>query len=123
MGLLDVTRFDDNIPGLKAGQDEDGDIRMTFTPGGHGEPIAKINFSSMARRVLALFGLKDPDMEKYAVEDRHDLQRRELAGVQSRIKTIQSNDKATEMTKESSAALEELHKREAELVAELGTAS
>lgn len=117
MGIFDVTRFNDTVPGLKTGVNRHGDICMTYQVGGEGPPIMDINFSNLARRVLAAFGLEEPKMEKYGVEDREGLMRKELADIQARIKTIESN----EMTKEASERLGQLRQREADLVDSLNS--
>jgi len=117
-GLMDVTRFNDTVPGLKAFQDNDGDIRMTFSVG-DSAPIVDVNFSNAARRALCFFGLEIP-VEKYGVSDRSKLLADELAQVQAEIKTIESNDG---LTKEADARLSELRSRESDLVEELQTAT
>jgi len=113
MSILDVTQFNDNVPGLKTFQDEGGDIHTTVTLGDEGEPFIDVNYSNLARRVLGAFGLKEPSVEKYAVEDPKDLQRKELAQVQAEIKTIEANDVG--LTKEASVRLEHLRCRQTDL--------
>ena len=117
MSRLDVTQFNDNVPGLKTFQDERGDIRTTVTLADQGEPFIDINYSNMARRVLAAFGLEESPVEKYAVEDVKDLQRKELTQVQAEINTIEANP--TGMTKEASSRLDELRGRQIDLSAAL----
>lgn len=115
MSRFDVTQFNDNVPGLKTFQDEHGDIRTTVTLADQVEPFIDINYSNMARRVLAAFGLKEPPVEKYAVEDLKDLQRKELTQVRAEINTIEANP--TGITKEASSRLNDLRGRQADLSA------
>lgn len=115
MSIFDVTQFNDDVPGLKTFQDESGDIRTTVTLGDAGEPILDVNFSRMARHVLGAFGLKETPVEKYAVEDAKELQRKELTQVRAEINTIEAN--SVGLTKEASARLAQLRGRQADLAA------
>ncbi len=113
MSLLDVTRYNDNIRGLKTFQDEQGDIRTTFTPVGAEAPILDVNFSNAARHVLSLFGLKEPAVEKYGVENRKGLWQRELTQIDTEINMIKSQGPG--LTKEASGRLQELQSRQTQL--------
>lgn len=112
MALLNVTRFNNEFPGLKTFQDSSGDIKTTYSPN-DGEPLFEVNYSNMARKVLEIFGLKEDTVEKYGA-DREGEMKADLKKVQADIRTCESND--TAMTKEASARLEELRKREGDLV-------
>jgi hypothetical protein len=116
MPLFDVRRYNDTIPGLKTDVDRHGDIRTTYEV--DGDQVLDVNFSELARKVLAALGLEESPVEKYGVENKEAQQAAELVDVRARIKTIESNA-ANEMTKEASAQLGELKRREADLAQEL----